>query len=111
MFKMELLKVGKDAQGDEFTQEALQYIVDNFKPGLPVSIGFDPREPPVGTVEALVLDKGVITAKIAVGKIGEDAISKGMELAAGGTFDISERGNKITKLDLTGTALTDKKVK
>ena len=116
MYKMELLRVGKDSQGDEFTNEALQGMVDDFKPGtLSVGIGFDPTKPSVGTVKALSLVAGVLSAHIEVDNTGEAAVTKGLELASGGEYELrkkAERGhNVISKMRLTGTALTDEKVK
>ena len=113
--EMELLKVGTDAQGDTFTKGCLEQVVKRFKPGsVPITIGFDPRSLPVGSVQSLRLDGDRLMAAINLDAAGTKAVDGGMELASGGTFTIKgEHGTPqvIDEFDLTGAALTDKKVK
>lgn len=112
--EMELMRAGKDSQGDEFPVETLEKMVAEFKPGIPVTIGFDPQAMPVGVVVGLRMDGKVLMASVELDSDGGLAVSDGMELAAGGTFDMPPSGEArgpIIDLKLTGTALTKKKVK
>lgn len=112
---MDLMKVGKDSQGDEFTQQALEKMVEDFESrGIPVTMGFDPTKPPVGTVTTLALVGDQVVAEVELDDEGEKAVAGGMELAAGGVFEPNKEKhghNVIEKFELTGTALTDQKVK
>lgn len=114
MRELELLKAGPDSQGDVVTRKCLEDLVGKFKPGsVPVTIGFDSRVP-VGKVMALRLDGDRLMASVEFDDDGEKAAAgEGIELASGGTF---ERGDAkppftIKNFELTGAALTDKKVK
>lgn len=109
---MEMLKSGKDSQGDEFTDEALVEAVNEFTPGLPVFIGLDV----VGEIIAMKLLDGTITATVSLDQRGEKAIKEGMELAASGYIDDADQQRrngpmKITKMRFSGGILTSQKVK
>ena len=115
MREMELLKAGTDAQGDTFTPECVAKVVEDFVGPLPVTIGFDPRAVPVGTVEALRLDGDTVLASVALDEKGERAVAEGHELASGGTFELGKNSlmdvKTIEAFKLTGAALTKQKVK
>ena len=113
--ELELLKAGIDSVGDTITLECLKGMVKDFKPGqVPVTVGFDPRAVPVGNVTALRLDGERVMATLVLNGAGKFEVAKaGVELASGGKFETG--GGKppftINSFELTGAALTDKKVK
>lgn len=110
---MELLRVGTDSGGDEVTLEALERMVAEFVPGIPVTVGFGKTGPTVGVVLGLRLkgDKSAMEAVVELDVDGETAVGNGMELAAGGTAEVGEGAAVITEMKLTGAALTNDKVK
>lgn len=107
---MPLLAAGVvDRQGDCFTVECLQTIVEKFNGSLPVTeIFMDDR--PSGSIVSLRIDNNQLVADVELNDRGANLASAGFELAVGGVGCRGSAG-EINKFSLSGAALTDSKVK
>lgn len=116
-FNLELLEAEKvDAQGEYFSKAAVEKMIAEFKPGLSVSLNFDPFGASFGTVEALKANGNKVFAAVNLDDNGAELVEKGFELASGGRIELEDmvdddKGKRIDSFVLTDAALTDKKVK
>lgn len=82
MEEVELLRAGLDSQGDEFTEELLKKLVNDFTEELPITLGFGEEAPRVGRIKSLKFEKGALVAICELGSEGMEHKHNGTELAA-----------------------------